>query len=347
MTTTALLPTPGVHQQVPLASILTDELSQARVKIRAAVIRAYAQAMTQQLSEGGLRFPAIVLFTDTHHYWLGDGFHRVLAARQAGLSEFPAGVRPGTQRDALLCSISSNTDHGLPRTNADKRKAVLLLLADAKWSQWSDGEIARRCQVSQRFVSKLRKGASQNGSEIKPRLVKRGDTVYEMRVRKQTGQEATPDHPGQTPETALPAAPATDRLGIPLRSETAPAFASVSLFEAAARLHAQLAELVDQIARSPGGASYCQHLVRKLQDGKAIFYAPELAVFAQKLSSAVPHCGYCPRCQARRAGHVQAACKLCDGRGWLNRGEFEACPQHERQDLERLLQTQNALGQAG
>src|SRR5919108_1887726 len=134
MTSLALSPTPGAQQLVPLASILTDELSQARVKIRPAVVRAYAQAMTQQQSEGGLRFPAIVLFTDTHHYWLGDGFHRVLAARQAGLSDFPADVRPGTQRDALLYSISSNSDHGLPRTNADKRKAVLLLLADAEWS---------------------------------------------------------------------------------------------------------------------------------------------------------------------------------------------------------------------
>jgi len=86
---------------------------------------------------------------------------------------------------------------------------------------------------------------------------------------------------------------------------------------------------------------------RGLRDGKLIFYAPELAVFARKLGAAVPHCGYCPRGEARHAGHVDAACKLCGGRGWLNGGEFEACPQHERQELERLLQTQNALGQAG
>ncbi|HEV3448349.1 MAG TPA: hypothetical protein VG099_27180 [Gemmataceae bacterium] len=59
--------------------------------------------------------------------------------------------------------------HGLPRTNADKRKAVLLLLADVEWSQWSDGQIARRCQVSQVFVSKLRKGASHNGYEMQAR----------------------------------------------------------------------------------------------------------------------------------------------------------------------------------
>ena len=75
-------------------------------------------------------------------------------------------MRPGTERDALLFSISCNGAHGLPRTNADKRKAVLLLLADAEWGQWSDGQIARRCQVSQVFVSKLRKGASHNGYEM-------------------------------------------------------------------------------------------------------------------------------------------------------------------------------------
>ena len=133
MESPALPPATGVYQQIPLASIPTDEASQARVKIRPGVVRAYAQAMTQQRSEGGLRFPAVVLFTDGQHYWLGDGFHRILAARAAGLTDFPADVRPGTQRDALLYSISSNAAHGLPWTNADKRKAVRLLLADAEW----------------------------------------------------------------------------------------------------------------------------------------------------------------------------------------------------------------------
>ena len=112
MEPTALPPTTGVYQQIPLASIPTDEASQARVKIRPGVVRAYAQAMTQQRSEGGLRFPAVVLFTDGQHYWLGDGFHRILAARAAGLTDFAADVRPGTQRDALLYSISSNAAHG-------------------------------------------------------------------------------------------------------------------------------------------------------------------------------------------------------------------------------------------
>jgi hypothetical protein len=103
-----------------------------------------------------------VLFSDGQRYWLADGFHLVLAAREAGLSEFPADVRSGNERDALLYSVSCNAGHGLPRSNADKRKAVSLLLADPEWSNWSDGEIARHCQVSQVYVTRLRKRVSHN-----------------------------------------------------------------------------------------------------------------------------------------------------------------------------------------
>ena len=129
MTVTLQSAGPEPIQQVPLTAILTDAACQARVKIRPGVVRDYRRAMAEQIGEGGLRFPPIVLFTDGQHYWLADGFHRILAARDAGLSEFPADVRPGTERDALLFSISCNGAHGLPRTNADKRKAVTLLLA--------------------------------------------------------------------------------------------------------------------------------------------------------------------------------------------------------------------------
>ena len=100
--------------------------------------------MTAQANEQQWRFPAIVVFSDGQEYWLADGFHRVLAAREAGLEEIPAEVRSGGQRDALLFSISANSEHGFPRSNADKRNAVLLLLRDAEWCQWSDHEIARR-----------------------------------------------------------------------------------------------------------------------------------------------------------------------------------------------------------
>jgi hypothetical protein len=164
-------------QMISLSSIPTDGTCQVRVTVRSSVVREYARAMTEQQSEGGLRFPAVVLFTDGANHWLGDGFHRVLAAREAGLNEILAEVRAGTPRDALLYSISCNAEHGLPRTNADKRNAVTLLLADTEWSQWSDREIARRCAVTHRFVGQIRKRASGYGVA---RLQMRGCVAEEL-----------------------------------------------------------------------------------------------------------------------------------------------------------------------
>jgi hypothetical protein len=43
-----------------------------------------------------------------------------------------------------------------PRTNADKRRAVMALLNDAEWAKWSDREIARRCAVGAPLVGRLR-----------------------------------------------------------------------------------------------------------------------------------------------------------------------------------------------
>jgi hypothetical protein len=180
MSTTSHAIAPAEVHLVSVADIQADESSQARVKINASVVRDYAAAMKQQLAESGLRFPPIVLFTDGKDYRVGDGFHRVLAARQAGLTEIEAEVHPGTQRDALMYSISANSAHGLPRTNADKRKAVLLLLADAEWSQWSDREIGRRCGVSHSYVDRMRRDSSGNGCQMRERKVRRGGKVYEM-----------------------------------------------------------------------------------------------------------------------------------------------------------------------
>ena len=123
-----------------------------------------------------------MLFSDGVHYWLGDGLHRIQAAGQAGLSDFPADVRPGGERDALLFSIAANAEHGLPRSTADKEKAVNLLLADAEWSHWNDSEIARRCQVSQPFVTKLRRRASSNGLKMRPSLPGLGGREPEPRL---------------------------------------------------------------------------------------------------------------------------------------------------------------------
>ena len=132
-------------------AIRIDGATQSRVEINNEVVHEYAEAL-----KAGAVFPPIVVFFDGADYWLADGFHRWHAHNTAGLASIVADVRQGTQRDAKLFSYSANREHGLRRTNADKRKIAIDMLSDDDWSQWTDGEIARHCGMSQQFINKLR-----------------------------------------------------------------------------------------------------------------------------------------------------------------------------------------------
>jgi hypothetical protein len=333
-------------RRVPLSAIKIDEASQSRVTIRVNVVNKYAEAMKLQLSDKEWRFPPVVLFQEGEGYWVGDGFHRILACKKVNIPEIPADVRIGTKRDAFLFSIPANADHGLPFTSADKRRAVQILLADPEWSQWSNAEIARRCQASQPFVGRIRAGASCNGYRMRVRKVKRGDTVYEMKVDSKIGQSQSVTKREQTEdanavsnlcEAAVPELPTlvtTDCLGLPLRPEVSQIFASQPDFKAAAELHGHLAKIVDRIGHSPGSQLFQQHLIPKRENGQLTFCSRSLNFFLKELAAA-PHCGYCPRCTVGN-GRLNSSCKLCHGRGWLSREEFELCPAHERQEVIRL-----------
>ena len=148
-----------IDKQVPINHITRHGDAQSRAAMNQAVIRDYVEAMTD-----GAEFPPVTLFADGETLWMADGFHRLQAAKEAGLTEIAADVREGTLRDAILFSVSANNTHGLRRTNEDKMRSVLTLLQDEVWRTWSDRLIAARCGVSQPFVSGLRyKSSGDNG----------------------------------------------------------------------------------------------------------------------------------------------------------------------------------------
>lgn len=134
-----------------LAAIRMDGDTQAREALDIMAVRDYAEAM-----ERGDAFPPIIVYYDGETYWLADGFHRMQAAVQAGQETIDATVHEGGQREARLHAAGANATHGLRRTNADKRKAVLTLLHDDEWRQWGDREIARHCAVDGKTVGRLR-----------------------------------------------------------------------------------------------------------------------------------------------------------------------------------------------
>ncbi len=69
--------------------------------------------------------------------FVADGFHRHLAHQRAGRKTISTITHAGGEREAILHSCKANAAHGLRRTNADNRRAVLKLLNDPEWQQWS------------------------------------------------------------------------------------------------------------------------------------------------------------------------------------------------------------------
>lgn len=130
-----------------LAAIIIDKGTQSRAQISEETVTDYAEAMS-----AGDQFPAITVFHDGVDYYLADGFHRLHAAKRLGRASIQVNVEQGTLRDAILFSLGANNNHGLRRSNADKRKCVRTLLEDFEWGEMSVAEMAHLCAVSPQLV---------------------------------------------------------------------------------------------------------------------------------------------------------------------------------------------------
>jgi len=166
-------PTAPKPTMIATANISTSGGTQMRAGLDQDTVADYSEKFAEAGGWGA--FPPVVVFFDGSDYWLADGFHRIEGYRRAvayqkipngdGFTPIPCDVRTGTRRDAILFAASANSNHGLRRTNADKRRSVDVLLRDPEWSQWSDREIARVCEVSDRFVNTMRHEMTANGSQ--------------------------------------------------------------------------------------------------------------------------------------------------------------------------------------
>ena len=135
-----------------LADIRIDGGTQSREKMNEFTITDYTEAYLN-----GAVFPPLEVFYDGIDYYLVDGFHRYFMYQRANVKEAEVKILKGTLRDAQFYSLGVNDDHGLRRSNADKRKAVRIALDDLEWQDLSDNQIAKACKVSNTFVANIKK----------------------------------------------------------------------------------------------------------------------------------------------------------------------------------------------
>jgi uncharacterized ParB-like nuclease family protein len=179
-----------MNKVMNIGALVMDERLQSRTEINEGTVSEYAEAILE-----GADFPPVLVYFDGINYYLTDGYHRLLAHKRAEKVSILCNVVQGTLRDAIFHSTGVNTDHGMRRTYADKRKAVMTLLDDFEWEGMGNSQIAKHCHVSPTFVSDLRKGVGKDT----------GDTVkYKTSTGKVMEKKKAPGRPVKEPELKGP-----------------------------------------------------------------------------------------------------------------------------------------------
>lgn len=114
--------------------------TEMRVKVNEDKARQYADEMAD-----GAVFPLPVVYVDpkTEMYWVGDGFHRILASKINGLKTVCVELRRGSQHDAIMFNIEWNAkQRGLPFARGDLKKCIVKLLTMAETKHWPQKRIS-------------------------------------------------------------------------------------------------------------------------------------------------------------------------------------------------------------
>lgn len=303
---------------------------QTRAGTDAETIDNYAEAMAD-----GAQFPEVTVFTDGTHYWLADGFHRVMAAKQNGRTAIAADVRKGTADDAVVFGGTANNKQGRRPTRADVQH-FLQMVWDRREAIFggtpTGGNLAEKCGVSKRTGERFVNRQVANLAPSTPPAPARSTAPMaqlKMPERGWSGDGSTsqksqlPTRPTQLigangkmyhVHPSMPTCPArpahvvpVDRYGTEIPVEIQGAFDG-----------GVLADICSLISKARCG-------LRKGMDDKL----PQFAAVRQDalvqldnayrfVSAAEPHC-VCRMCQGQ-------GCKACHGRGWQTEEEYGRNP---------------------
>ncbi|HEX3716937.1 MAG TPA: ParB/RepB/Spo0J family partition protein [Verrucomicrobiae bacterium] len=140
--------------ETPILSIVIDDALQVRAAVDKNTVTEYADSM-----KCGDVFPPIKVIERDGKYALVDGRHRLEAASQIHAESIRVEIVESSPNDAIKIALEANRQHGLRFTNADKRRAVEMVLR--QWPEMSDREIARLCGTTGPTVAAGRKGVQK------------------------------------------------------------------------------------------------------------------------------------------------------------------------------------------
>jgi ParB-like chromosome segregation protein Spo0J len=271
-----------------IALLRLDGGTQVRAKLARSLVKEYAERM-----EAGDVFPPVVVAFDGQHYWLADGFHRLHAHLELKRTAIECRVFEGTVRDAVLVALKANSAHGLRRSNADKRRAVEIVLTDEEWSKKSTRWIATVCGVSRELVEAMRRElpATNPFREVAETATHPAEVDQAATVR--LGQDGRLYAAHHT-TSSQPTAEGADPLSV--------ALSAGEKFDGCLVRLKKVANEVERLARAPGGAYLTEPILADVQSN--LNQAYNLLRGARPVSR-------CRFCQG-------TGCERCNQTGWLS-----------------------------
>jgi hypothetical protein len=150
------IPVPIAHSYSDNLNSLTDlklpkEL--ASLSFNQSVTNEYIWAIAY-----GKILPELTILYDGKIHWLADNYEVWEAARLSSYPNLRLKVHNGSEHDALLLAIQYlSISKFYPVLIGEKKRGVLILLADPKTCEWSNLQIANHCSVPELSVAILRK----------------------------------------------------------------------------------------------------------------------------------------------------------------------------------------------
>jgi len=266
---------------VNLDRIVLDAGTQMREQVNEAVIADYVDALD-------VLPPITVMRVGKSRLVLVDGFHRFYAHKRAGRDSIEIEIVEGsTIAEAQFAAARSNARHGLRRSNADKRLAVVAVLGLKP--TMSDREIAAHVCVSHTTVANVRRDLSDEvpGRDGVPDDIEAHEVDGDVPDFDPFGDPAPsrrlePEGPSDEPTIDDRQQAAKDRLGVLVKG-----------------LDRWKAELERVMAEEAGAWIHAQSI-------EAYFRDLRIAVDRAKPS------GLCPRCKG-------GGCRECKDLGWISR----------------------------
>ena len=294
-----------------LNEIAFKDSPRVRSGIRNEVAEDYARRYRAKES-----LPPVHLFWDSGAklMYLADGSHRCAAMALIGRKAIEAEVRNGTYQDALQFALLANAQHGLPRSNEDKRQSIATALQE--WPKVSNVQISKMCDVDDKTVALVRAEleTKQLVAPSKTRISAAGKQMPAVLPRKsEVGIREKTSKTTKSPKTKEP---------IDLDAKGTPIPKAVQKYWNRApevrELMASISEIVKQIKK----AHSSQDLMFAEISCNTVVDDLERAYTAIKCSLPYVVCALCQ-------GHPEtqkAGCRMCFGRGLIGKFRYDRVP---------------------